>query len=138
MKKYTLEELKNFAKEVFQQYPEATEVYTTEDGNIFLVKEKGSAFDHAKKSELEKPFLISKKDLAELDAKAKEEADAKAAEAKAKAKEEADSKVAEAKVKAKADADAKAAEAKAKAKEEADAKAVDEGKKETNPKNKKS
>lgn len=46
MKKLAEKELKALAESVFESHPEAQVLYATEDGNMFLEKNKSMAYDH--------------------------------------------------------------------------------------------
>lgn len=94
---------------VFKQYPDAREVFVTEDAQAFLVE--NYARNHARQAGMPMPVRIGRHDAVKADvlaeAKAKAEAEqAAAAEAEAKAKAEAEqAAAAEAEAKAKAEAE---------------------------------
>ena len=57
-KTYSLEQLKQMAKEVFENNPNADSVMATRDGQIFLPHAKNAAQLHARQSGGEKPMTI--------------------------------------------------------------------------------
>lgn len=62
-KTYSESELEGFAQKTFEQYPTAKEIFVTEDGQCFLMKNraelhagaKGKVYTFEKKTEAEKP-----------------------------------------------------------------------------------